>query len=230
MRRYLVTGASRGIGRAIAARLSSGDTHLLIHGRDEKALAETAEIIKQKGGQSSVIIADLSASDGCEKLLESVGDGSIDMLVNNAGVGIAKPVEELTLEDLQKTLAVNVTAPFLITQGLLRQMKRGSSIVNILSTASKNVFTDFSVYCMSKFALKGFSDTLREELRPRGIRVIGVYPGSVDTSIWDNIPGEWPRERMMKPEDVAEAVAYAISCPASVLVEDITIGNLGGAL
>ena len=83
---------------------------------------------------------------------------------------------------------------------------------------------------MSKFALRGFSDTLREELRPRGIRVIAVYPGAVDTPIWDSVPGDWPREKMMKPEEVAGAVAFAVSCPPSVLIEDITMGNLAGSL
>ena len=83
---------------------------------------------------------------------------------------------------------------------------------------------------MSKFALRGFSETLREELRPRGIRVIAVYPGAVDTSIWDSVPGDWPRDKMMKAEEVAKAVAFAVSCPPSVLIEDITMGNLAGTL
>ena len=83
---------------------------------------------------------------------------------------------------------------------------------------------------MSKFALRGFSETLREELRPRGIRVIAVYPGATDTSIWDSVPGDWPREKMMQAEEVAGAVAFAVSCPSNVLIEDITLGNLAGSL
>ena len=83
---------------------------------------------------------------------------------------------------------------------------------------------------MSKFALRGFSETLREELRPRGIRVIAVYPGATDTSIWDSVPGDWPREKMMKAEEVAQAVAFTVSCPPSVLIEDITLGSLSGTL
>lgn len=83
---------------------------------------------------------------------------------------------------------------------------------------------------MSKFALDGFTRALREELRPRGIRIINIYPAATATDIWNSIPGEWPRENMIKPEEVAEAVAYAYSRPASVLVEDITVGSSGGNL
>ena len=83
---------------------------------------------------------------------------------------------------------------------------------------------------MSKAALDGFARALREELRPKGIRVINIYPASTDTEIWDSVPGEWSRERMMRPDAVAEAVAMALAQPAEVLVEDITLGPLGGAL
>ena len=230
MQNILVTGSSKGIGRAIAVELASDKTHLFIHGRDKKAMAETEKLVKDKGSSSRQIFADISSIEGCHKLIEAVGQETLAVLVNNAAVAIAKPIEELTLDDWHRTIAVNVTAPFILTQKLLPHMKKGSSIVNILSSAAKNTFTGWSSYCMSKYALRGFSDTLREELRPRGIRVIAIYPGAVDTPIWDSVPGDWPKERMMKPEEVAKAVAFAVSCPPGVLIEDITMANLAGAL
>ena len=230
MQNILITGSSKGIGRAIAVELSSDDTHLFIHGRDSEALAETEKLVTKKGSGCTKIIADIGSAEGCEKIVAALGNVSLDVLVNNAAVAIAKPVEELTIDDWNKTLAVNVTAPFILTKTLLPQMKKHSSIVNILSTAAKNVFAGWSSYCMSKFAQRGFSDTLREELRPRGIRVIAVYPGAVDTPIWDSVPGDWPREKMMKAEEVAQAVAFAVSCPPGMLIEDITMGNLAGSL
>ena len=230
MQNVLVTGSSKGIGRAIAIALASDRTHLFIHGRDKKALAKTEKLVKDKGSSCSQIIADISTTSGCEKIAKAVGGKSLNVLVHNAAIATVASVEEHSLKDWNRTIAVNVTAPFILTKELLPQMKKGSSIVNILSTAAKNAYTNWSSYCMSKFALRGFSETLREELRPRGIRVIAVYPGAVDTPIWDSVPGDWPREKMMKPEEVAKAVAFSISCPSNVLIEDITMGNLAGSL
>ena len=230
MQNILVTGSSKGIGRAIAIALASDKTHLFVHGRDKDALAETEKLVREKGSSCSQILADISTTSGCEEIVKAIGGVPLNVLVHNAAIAIVAPVEELTLDDWNRTIAVNITAPFILTQKFLPQMKKGSSIVNILSTAAKNAYTNWSSYCMSKFALRGFSETLREELRPRGIRVIAVYPGAVDTPIWDSVPGDWPREKMMKPEEVAKAVAFSISCPSNVLIEDITMGNLAGSL
>lgn len=230
MKRILITGASKGIGRAIAIKLADKDSHILIHGRNTKDLAETESLIKDRAGKVTQILADFSTSEGAEKVVHEVGDEPIDVVINNAGITMSKPMEQLTLDNWNKVVAVNITAPFIITHSLLRQMKKGSSIVNIMSGAAKTPFPNFSAYCMSKYGLRGFTDTIREELRPRGIRVIGVYPGSVDTPIWKTIPGEWDRERMLKPQDVANSVAYALSCPPSATVEDIRIAPTGGRL
>ena len=230
MQNILVTGSSKGIGRAIAIALASDKTHLFIHGRDKKAMDETEKLVKDKGSSCSQIVADISTASGCEKIVKAVAEKSLSVLVHNAAIATVAPVEELTLDDWNRTIAVNITAPFILTQKFLPQMKKGSSIVNILSTAAKNAFSGWSSYCMSKFALRGFSETLREELRPHGIRVIAVYPGATDTSIWDSVPGDWPREKMMKAEEVAKAVAFAVSCPPDVLIEDITLGGLSGSL
>ena len=230
MQNILVTGSSKGIGRAIAIALASDKTHLFIHGRDKKALAETEKLVKDKGASCTQIIADISTTSGCEKIVKAIAGESLNVLVHNAAIATVAPVAEHSLDDWNKTIAVNITAPFILTQKFMRKMKRGSSIVNILSTAAKNAYTDWSSYCMSKFALRGFSETLREELRPRGIRVINVFPGAVATDIWNDVPGDWPRDKMMKAEEVAKAVAFAVSCPANVLIEDITLGNLAGSL
>ncbi len=230
MQNILVTGSSKGIGRAIAITLASDKTHLFIHGRDKKALAETEKLVKEKGASCTQIIADISTTNGCEKIVEVVGGMSLNVLVHNAAIAKVAPVAEHSLDDWNRTIAVNITAPFILTQKFMRKMKRDSSIVYILSTAAKNAYTDWSSYCMSKYALRGFSETLREELRPRGIRVINIFPGAVATDIWNGVPGDWPTEKMMKAEEVAAAVAFAVSCPANVLIEDITLGSLSGSL
>jgi NAD(P)-dependent dehydrogenase (short-subunit alcohol dehydrogenase family) len=151
-------------------------------------------------------------------------------LINNAGIAFVKPLDSLSLEEWNKTLAVNVTAPFLLTQKLSANMKAGAGIVNILSVAAKTGFANWSSYCMSKFALEGFSQSIREELRQRGIRVINIYPAATETEIWKPIAGDWPREKMMSANEIAEAVAYALSRPADVAVENITLTKASGAL
>ena len=151
-------------------------------------------------------------------------------LINNAGIAIIKPFESLSLDEWNRTLAVNLTAPFLLTQKLSRNMKAGASIVNIFSIAAKTGFPNWSSYCMSKFALEGFSQSIREELRPRGIRVLNIYPAATDTEIWEPIEGNWPREKMMSSSEIAEAVAFALSRPADVAVENISLTKTSGTL
>jgi len=230
MKRYLITGASRGIGRAIANKLAAPDIALLLHGRDIAALAETAREVEEKSGNVTKLIHDLATIRGVNHLVAAVGHEPIDLLVNNAGITVVKPFTEVTLDEWQQTIAVNLTAPFFLMQDFAPRMPPGSSIVNILSIAAKRGYTNWSAYCASKFALDGLSSAVREELRPRKVRVLNIYPAATDTDIWKAVQGEWPRERMVLAADVANAVAYAISQPATVAVENIMLGNLSGSL
>jgi len=228
MERFLITGASRGIGRAIAVRLAHPDRTLLLHGRDKKALEESAQMVRDKGAWAVALTADIGTAAGVEELVSQVGGDELHLLVNNAGVAFIGPIEEITMEQWEKTVAVNITAPFLLVRKLLSQMVRGASIVNILSVAARTTFPNWSAYCMSKFALDGFSRSLREELRPRGVRVINIYPSATATDIWDGIEGDWDKDNMLKPEETAEALAYALERPPSVSVDDISLGNMTG--
>ena len=162
------------------------------------------------------------------ELIAGIGSAAIDLLVNNAGVAVVKPFSEITEIEWEQTVGVNITAPFLLIQHFAPRMPPGSSIVNILSIAARTGFANWSAYCMSKFALEGFSQSVREELREHRIRVINVYPGATDSEIWNNIPGTWPREKMISAQEVASAVAFALSRPPNVSVENITVSNLTG--
>jgi NAD(P)-dependent dehydrogenase (short-subunit alcohol dehydrogenase family) len=141
-----------------------------------------------------------------------------------------KPFAEITPVEWEQTLGVNVTAPFLLTQHFAPRMPPGSSIVNILSIAAKTGFANWSAYCMSKFALEGFFQSVREEVREHRVRVINIYPAATDTDIWNQVSGDWPREKMISPDQVASAVAYALSRPTDVAVENLTISNASGNL
>ncbi len=229
-KRILITGASRGIGRAIAVRLANPETRLLLHGRNQQELERTAALAQQKGAQTEILLCDLADVKQVEALAQQVATAPLHTLINNAGIAVVKPLAEHTLEDWQRTLAVNVTAPFLLTKLLAPIIARGGSIVNVLSIAAKVGFADWSSYCMSKAGLDGFARAIREELRPKGVRVISIYPASTDSGIWDNVPGSWSRDKMLRPESTADAVAMALEQPDNVLVDEISLGPIGGTL
>src|SRR5205814_1555005 len=230
MKRYLITGASRGIGRAIAEKLAGPDVELLLHGRDTVALAEVCKTVKNQCGHVIPLIHDLAVLPGVADLIDHVGKNPLDLLVNNAGIAIVKPFCEITAVECEQTVGVNITAPFMLMQHFAPEMPPGSSIVNILSVAAKTGFANWSAYCMSKFALEGFSQCVREELRDRKIRVINVYPAATDTEIWDQIEGKWPRKKMMSATEVADSVVFALARQPDTLVENITLSSLTGNL
>jgi len=230
MKRYLITGASRGIGRAIAEKLATEESVLLLHGRDTVALAQTRKAVEGKGARVVLLVHDLATFSGTSDLITEVGRDSIDLLVNNAGIAVVKPFTEITRIEWEQTVGVNITAPFMLTQHFASRMPPGSSVVNILSVAAKTGFPNWSAYCMSKFALEGFSQCVREELRDRKIRVINIYPAATETDIWDNIEGKWPRDKMMSATQVADAVAFALARPNETLIENVTLSSLSGNL
>lgn len=230
MKRILITGASRGIGRAIAEKLAGEGTTLLLHGRDEVALAETRTGVEARGASAILVRGDLADAQQVDAVADAAGSEPLDVLIHNAGIAVVKPFDEVSRDEWQRALAINVTAPFLLTQKLAPRMQSESSIVNILSVAAKTGFPGWSAYSMTKFALEGWSQAIREELRPRGIRVINVYPAATSTDIWNSVKGEWPREKMMSADDVAEAVSFALSRRADVSVENIHLSSVAGTL
>jgi len=228
MKRYLITGASRGIGRAIAEKLAADDAVLLLHGRDTVALAQTRKAVEPRCAKVILLVHDLAKLSGVADLIAEAGKEPINLLVNNAGIAVVKPFTEITTIEWEQTVGVNITAPFMLTQHFASRMPPGSSVVNILSVAAKIGFPNWSAYCMSKFALEGFSQCVRDELRDRKIRVINVYPAATDTNIWTQIEGNWPRDKMISPEEIASAVVFALSRPADVALENITLSSLAG--
>jgi len=230
MKRYLITGASRGIGRAIAEKLAGKDVQLLLHGRDTVALAQTRKAVEPQCAKVTPLVHDLATARGVFDLTADVGRDPIELLVNNAGIAVVKPFTEITAIEWDQIVCVNITAPFLLTQCFAPRMPPGSSVVNILSVAAKTAFPNWSAYCMSKFAVEGFSRCAREELRDRKIRVINVYPAATDTDIWNQVEGQWPRQKMMSATQVADAVAFALARPTDTLVENITLSSLAGNL
>lgn len=230
MKRILVTGASRGIGRAIACTLAAPGVALFLHGRDRGALSETAECVRGRGSEASILAHDLTDKAQLVLLAKEMGTEPLHALIHNAGIAVVKPVESITYAEWQRSFDVNVTAPFVLSQSLIPNLQDGGSIVHILSVAAKTTFPHWSAYCMSKFALEGFSRSLREELRPKGIRVINVYPAATHTSLWEAVEGTWPEDKMLPPEEIAEAVRYVLSRPESIALEELHLAGMAGRL
>jgi NAD(P)-dependent dehydrogenase (short-subunit alcohol dehydrogenase family) len=229
----LITGASRGIGLAIARALAAEGCDLIITGRNKAALNKASRELS--GGKIRVLstVCDVRDPVAVEALFAAV-EGRfhhLDILINNAGA--AHPnlnVAKLPFESWQEVIATNLNGMFLVTHAALPLMKRGSTIVNNLSIAAKRVFAGSSAYNASKHGALGFSNTLREELRPQGIRVIALLPGATDTAIWNTLWPEAPRKKMMSPETVATAVLNALKLPTESTVEELVILPTTGTL
>ena len=148
----------------------------------------------------------------------------LDILINNAGIAHPNlPIEKLPLPLWKDVVDTNLTGMFLVTQAALAIMKRGGTIVNNLSIAATRVFAGSAAYNASKHGALGLTNTLREELRPRGIRVIALLPGATSTDIWTTLWPQAPRKKMMSPQTVAEATVQAILLPANATVESLEI-------
>jgi NAD(P)-dependent dehydrogenase (short-subunit alcohol dehydrogenase family) len=222
----LVTGASRGIGLAIARTLAAKGCSLVITGRDEPALRRLSRELASRKIQvlvQSCEVRDPQSVDDLFRVLRSQFQ-RLDILVNNAGIAHANlTVDKLPLPLWQDVIDTNLTGTFLVTQAALAIMKRGGTIVNNLSVAANRVFAGCSAYNASKHGALGFTSTLREELRPRGIRVIALLPGATDTEIWKTLWPQAPQKKMMSPATVAEAVVNAILLPPNATVETLEV-------
>ena len=234
----LITGANRGIGLAIARLLASEGCNLIITGRDERALARaTRELNKLSSNKRNINIlaqaCDVRSPDAVNYLFTLVRGlhHPLDILINNAGIGHPnRSIGDLPYSTWTEVIDTNLNGLFLVTQSALTLMKRGSTIVNNLSIAAEQVFPGSAAYNASKHGALGFANTLREELRPKGIRVINLLPGATDTAIWNTLWPKAPRHKMISPETIARAVVDALLLPANTTTEKIVIRPSIGTL
>jgi NAD(P)-dependent dehydrogenase (short-subunit alcohol dehydrogenase family) len=222
----LVTGATGGIGHAIARILAAEGCNLILTGRNESALKKISRELAGKKIQILAHPCDVRDPHSVDNVFRAARRRfrRLDILINNAGIA----QESLTVDKLpypiwKDVLATNLDGTFLVTQAALAVMKRGGTIVNNLSIAANRVFAGSAAYNVSKHGALGLTNTLREELRPRGIRVIGLLPGATDTDIWKTLWPQAPRHKMMSPETVARAVVEAIRLPHNATVETLEI-------
>ncbi len=224
----LITGATEGIGRAIALSLGAAGYHVGVTARTPSRIRTLLDELATAGITAAGHPADVGlASDVDGAVATIVGAlGPIDVLVNNAGVAILKPFEELSLDDWDGTMATNLRSLFLVTRAVLpgmRERQRGA-IVNIASLAGRNGFAGGTAYTASKHAVLGFSRSLLLEVRTQNIRVITICPGSVDTPLIRNQGMLKPNvSKILQPEDVAATVLAALSLPERALVSELDV-------
>jgi len=227
-RRIVLTGATGGVGRAVAQRLALSDAELLLIGRRAHALEALASELR-----ALAVVGDLtdrSFVSGLSGRVAELWGAAPDVLINNAGAFELAPLGNTDPVTFEKLLAVNLQAPFeLVRLWLPEMMERGSGqIVNVGSIAGRIAFAGNAAYSASKFGLRGLHEVLVEELHGTGVRATWVEPSAVDTQLWDRFePDSRPdlpsRENMLAPEAVAEAVHFAVSRQDDVTIEEIVV-------
>jgi short-subunit dehydrogenase len=235
-KRYaLVTGASSGIGRATALAFAQAGIHLVLVSRTQAKLEAVAADAAQYGVTVRCYPIDLLQVEQVqEKIAAIAAVEPIDILVNNAGMGYTASLANTPLADWQRVLTLNLTSVFQCIQGILPSMRerQQGTIINVSSIAGQQVFPDWGAYCVSKFGLVALSKTLAAEERHRGIRVVTISPGSVNTPIWDTdtVHADFDRASMLTPETVAQSILYTALLPQDAVIEDLTLMSSVGAL
>jgi len=224
----VVTGAGQGMGRATALKFAAQSWHVVLVGRTQEKLESVAAEIAALGGKAIVHILDVAQSDQVRALAETLGDQTVDLLVNCAGESLIKPLEEVTDEDWERILSINLKGPFLLCRALLPHFRRSenATIINIGSKTSMGGFGGVSVYSAAKTGLLGFTRSLAAELKTEQIRVVLVAPGPADTPMrWAATP-DYDTELLIQPEVVAEAIWWLASLPRGATTSEFLLQSV----
>jgi short-subunit dehydrogenase len=217
--RILLTGASRGIGAATAVVLANNGAHIAIAARHKEGLEKVSKRVRDAGSDAYPIVVDMSKPEEVKAMVVEAEDklGGIDVLINNAGLGLSAPVKDIKPDDLRYVFEVNVVAPTIATSLVLPAMlkRRRGHIVNVGSVASHIASPDLGGYAASKHALKALSDALRMELQGSGVSVTLICPGPIATEFTENTRGKYPDHYPKRPvgapaEDVGRAIVRSI--------------------
>lgn len=223
----LVTGAGRGIGRAIGLELAKQKACVILTATDENKLSQTLDLIEQNSGSGFVAPADLTDEASIKSLVEKVKQkfGRLDILVNNAGITYSGPIEKTPTEQFDKCFAVNARGPFILCRESLSLLKKSDTgcIINISSVVGSKGYADQSAYTASKHALSGLTKVLSEELRGTCVRVHLISPGGVNTEMVTRVRPDIPTGELISPEEIAELVVWLASHRGNAVIDQINI-------
>jgi len=223
----IVTGASRGIGRAISVALAGEGATVVLSARSVEKLEQTAELVKKAGGEAEIVVTELT-DEGAIKDLVKITDekfGRLDILVNNAGITHSAKFQETATEDWQQCMWVNARAPFILCRealGLLKKAETGY-IINIASVVGVKGYPLQSAYTSSKHALRGMTISLAEELNRSNIQVHLLCPGGVDTELLQKVRPDIKKDDLMQPEEIAELVLYLVTHKGNAIIDELHI-------
>lgn len=226
----LITGASRGIGKEIAKQFAEAGAKLAILGSTDEIHKTKQELEKQGYPDILSFQADVCKENDVDHVVEATKNayGRLDVLINNAGIGLFKPVEEVTVEEWHKVFEVNVQGVFLCTKAVIPTMKeeKFGTIITVSSDVGRYTIPNGSLYTSSKYAVQGFMGSISQELREFGIRVGTVNPGMVDTYFAESKQGLPEKKDWLKVEDVAAATVYMASAPKHMVIDELQIHPL----
>lgn len=222
----VITGAGSGLGAALAKKYSGLGYYICLLGRTKSKLEETAKTLSNG---HSIYEVDVSSKQMVAQIIQSIQDefGSIQLLINNAGVGYFDNAENLSEDSVHQMIDINLKGTIFCTQEVLKGMKERNegTIVNIVSTAGKEGKVTESVYCASKFGVKGFTESLALELNETSINVCAVYMGGMRTEFWDGIFSEERTKNLMDPDDIADIIMDNIKPRKLLTVTEVVIKN-----
>jgi len=223
----IVTGASRGIGRAISVALAQEAATVVLAARSIPELQRTAEEVAEAGGQAEIVVTELTEEESIKNLVRGTGEkfGRLDILVNNAGITHSAALEETATRDWERCLWVNARAPFILCRealGLLRKSKP-AYIINIASVVGVKGYPLQSAYTASKHALRGMTISLAEELRDSSVRVHLLCPGGVNTDLVGKVRPDIRKEDLIEPTEIAELVLYLVTHKGNAVVDELHI-------
>jgi NAD(P)-dependent dehydrogenase (short-subunit alcohol dehydrogenase family) len=223
----LVTGGARGLGEAIVRRLARSGARVVAADVRTDLAEATASSIRDEGGRVDAVELDVTDASGADAVVRSIADrhGRLDVLVNNAGIDVTAPFEDITVEDWDRILGVNLRGPVVMSRAVYPIMRqRGSGhIVNVVSTAAKRAWPNASAYHASKWGLLGFSHALHTEGRPLGIKVSAVVAGGMRTPfLLDRFPDLDPGV-LQDPANVADAIRYVLLQPDETVIPEVTV-------
>lgn len=226
----IVTGGGAGIGRAIAVALARQGMHLVLCGRTVSKMEETVEMVKEYGVKTLVCQGDLKDESYLIRVVEDTMKtfGRLDVLINNAGISMAKPIVECTAQEFDEIMATNARAPFLLCKYAIPHMKSSDrgTIINIASVVGHKGYVNQSIYGASKHALTGFTKVLAQEVQKDDIRVHLISPGGVYTEMVAQVRPDLDPTYLIKPKDIADIVTFLLESRGNAVIDSINVHRI----
>ena len=223
----IITGSGSGIGKATALALAQEGMKIVLCGRTVSKLEETAKLVEEAGGKALIVSGDLRDESYIIRIVDETMEafGRIDVLINNAGVSLAKPVVDCTAEEFDQNMDTNMKAPFLLCKYSIPHMRKSDcgTIINIASVVGHKGYVNQSLYGASKHAITGFTKVLAKEVQEDGIRVHLLSPGGVYTEMVANVRPDLDPTYLIKPVDIADIILFLLKSRGNAVIDSINI-------